>query len=167
MRNLKLILSREKLSYIPDVSEPQEVGDDAIEEDVSTYRIWKNDSLTIKCIILASMSNELQRQHESMDTQSILLNLKELYGEQSRTARYEISKQLFHARMTEGSSVQDHVLKVIDLITRLGQLGFVMDGELSQNLILQSLSKSFIQFVVNYHMNKLNPSLSELLICSR
>ena len=51
-----------------------------------------------------------------MDTQSILLNLKELYEEQSRTVRYEISKQLFCARMAEGSTVQDHVLKVIDLI---------------------------------------------------
>ena len=69
-----------------------------------------------------------------MDTHSILLNLKELYGEQSRTARYEISKQLFHTRMTEGSSVQNHILMVIDLITRLGQLGFVMDGELSQEI---------------------------------
>ena len=78
-----------------------------------------------------------------MDTQSILFNLKELYGEQSRTIRYEISKQLFHTKITEGSSIQDHVLKVIDLITRLGQVGFVMDGELSQDLILQSLSESF------------------------
>ena len=31
--------------------------------------------------------------------------------------------------MTEGISVQKHVLMVIDLITRLAQLGFVMDGE--------------------------------------
>ena len=77
------------------------------------------------------MNNEMQRQYESMDAQSILLNLKELYGEQSRITRYEISKQLFHARITEGSSVQDHILKVINLIIRLGQLGFVMDGELS------------------------------------
>ena len=64
--------------------------------------------------------------------------------------------------MTEGSSVQNHVLMVIDLITRLGQLGFVMDGELSQDLILQSLPELFSQFVVNY-MNKLNSSLPELL----
>ena len=98
-----------------------------------------------------------------MDLQSILLNLKELYGEENRTNRYEISKQLFHARMSDGSSVQVYVLKMIDLITRLGQLGFVMDGELSQDLILQSLSKSFSQFVINYHMNKLNTTLSELL----
>ena len=85
------------------------------------------------------------------------------YGEQSRTARYEISKQLFRTRMTEGSSVQEHILKVIDLLTRLDQLGFVMDEELSQNLIMQSLSESFAQFVMNYHMNKLNTSLPELL----
>ena len=71
-----------------------------------------------------------------MDTHSILLNLKELYGEQSRIARYEISKHLFRIRMIEGSSMQDHVLMVIDLITRLDQLGFIMDGELNQDLIL-------------------------------
>ena len=67
--------------------------------------------------MLASMSNELQRQHEDMEPQSILLNLKELYGEHSRTARYEISKQLFRARMSEGSPVQVHVLKMINLIS--------------------------------------------------
>ena len=38
-----------------------------------------------------------------------------------------------------------------------------MDGELSQDLILQSLSDSFSQFVINYHLNKLNISLPELL----
>ena len=65
--------------------------------------------------------------------------------------------------MSEGSLVQTHVLKMIDLIIRLGQLGFVMDSELSQDLILQSLPDFFSQFVLNYHMNKLNTSLPKLL----
>ena len=93
--------------------------------------MWKDDSVTVKCIMLDSMSNELSRQYEDIDVPSILLNLKELYGEQSRTTRYEISKQLFHARMTEGTFMQMHILKMIDLIIRLGQLGFAMVGELS------------------------------------
>ena len=38
-----------------------------------------------------------------------------------------------------------------------------MDGELSQDLILQSLPDSFSQFIINYHMNKLNINLPELL----
>ena len=92
LRNLKIVLSQEKLFYILDAPDPKPLGNDAIDEDKSTYKMWQNDSLTIKCIILPSMSNELQRQHDGMDTQSILLNLKELYGEHSRTARYEISK---------------------------------------------------------------------------
>ena len=163
LRNLKIVLSSEKLAYILDNPSLIPLGDDATQEDRATYKMWQNDSLSVKYIILASMTNELQRQHESMDTHSILLNLKELYGEHSRTARYEISKQLFRARMIEGTSVQNHVLMVIDLITRLGQLGFVMDGELNQDLILQSLLDSFSQFVLNYHMNKLNTSLPELL----
>ena len=63
--------------------------------------------------------------------------------------------------MTEGTSVQMHILMMIDLITHL-QLGFAIDGELRQNLILQSLLDSS-QFVINYHMNKLNTSLPKLL----
>ena len=59
LRNLKIMLTQKKLSYILDVSEPQEIGDDAIEEEISTYRMWKNDHLIIECIILASMSNKL------------------------------------------------------------------------------------------------------------
>ena len=163
LRNLKIVLSSEKLSYILDTPSLNPLGDDATEEDMPTYKMWQNDSTTVGCIMLASMSNELQRQHDGMEPQSILLNLKELYGEQSRAARYEISKQLFRARMSEGSSVQAHVLRMIDLITRLGQLGFFMDSELNQDLILQSLPDSFSQFVLNYHMNKLNISLPELL----
>ena len=38
-RNLKIVLTQKKLSYILDVSEPPEIGDDATEEEVSTYRI--------------------------------------------------------------------------------------------------------------------------------
>ena len=90
LRNLKIVLSSEKLSYILDTPSLNPLGDDATQEDMATYKMWQNDSLTVKCIILASMTNELQRQHESMDTQSIMLNLKELYREQSRAARYEI-----------------------------------------------------------------------------
>ena len=39
LRNLKIVLTQKKLFYILDVPEPQEVGDDAMEEEVSTYRI--------------------------------------------------------------------------------------------------------------------------------
>ena len=62
---------------------PDMIEKDASEEERATYKMWKDGSVTVKCIMLASMNNELQKQHESMDVSSILLNLKKLYGKQS------------------------------------------------------------------------------------
>ena len=45
--------------------------------------------------------------------------------------------------MTKGTLVQNHVLKMIDLITKLGQLGFNINAKLNQDLILQSLGLFF------------------------
>ena len=59
------------------------IGEDAIEEERTTYKMSQDDNVTIKCVMLASMSNKLQRQYEDMDVPPILLNLKELYGEQN------------------------------------------------------------------------------------
>ena len=50
------------------------------------------EDMDVACgIMLASMSPGLQKQHEHMDD-PILLNLQELFEEQNRTERYEISK---------------------------------------------------------------------------
>ncbi|KAL8104297.1 hypothetical protein AgCh_028499 [Apium graveolens] len=135
---------------------------DAHNDEYVVYRKWIDDANVAQCIMLAFMNIELQKQHEHMDAHTILMHLQELYDVAGRTARYEVSKELFGCRMSEGSSVNDHVLKMINLIERFGQLGFAMDGELSQDLVLQSLPSSFIQFVVNFHMNKLDVSLPEL-----
>ena len=82
-------------------------------------------------IMLASMSPGLQKQHEHMDAPTNLLHLQELFEEQNRTERYEISKALFRCRMVEGTSDMQHDLKMNGYIERLKSLGFVMDAELS------------------------------------
>ena len=70
----------------------------------------RDHDLRGRTYILASMSNELQHQHEHMiDTHSMNVNMQELYREYSRTMRYEISKQLFKSKMLEGIDVGDHV----------------------------------------------------------
>ena len=81
MRNLCIVLVQEKIFYILDTPSLDSIRKDATEEERSTYKMWQNDSTTVKCIMLASMSNDLQRQYEEINPQSILLNLKELYRE--------------------------------------------------------------------------------------
>ncbi|KAJ9159646.1 hypothetical protein P3X46_025135, partial [Hevea brasiliensis] len=93
----------------------------------------------------------------------ILLHLQELYGEHSRNAKYEISRQLFRMRMSEGQNVGDHVHKMIWLIEQLEHLDFNIDFQLQTDLILQSLPESFGNFVTNFHMTKQECTLAGLL----
>ncbi|KAL8122746.1 hypothetical protein AgCh_010940 [Apium graveolens] len=141
LRNLRIVLRIEKLEYVIDSPKPTEPASDAHNDEHVVYRKWIDDANVAQCIMLASMNIELQKQHEHMDAHTILMHLQELYDVAGRTARYEISKELFGCRMSEGSSVNDHVLKMINLIERLGQLGFAMDGELSQKLGLAIASE--------------------------
>ncbi|GAV71132.1 UBN2_2 domain-containing protein, partial [Cephalotus follicularis] len=97
----------------------------------------------------------------------ILLHLQEMYGAESRTQRFNLSRKLFKAQMQEGASVHENGLKMIDMIEQLAQSGFVMDHDLYVDLILTSLPKSFSQFLVNFHMNKIEVTLYELIAMLR
>ncbi|MQM01661.1 hypothetical protein Taro_034422 [Colocasia esculenta] len=101
------------------------------EEAVSRYKKYKEDSTLAQCHILASMIPELQRQHEKMDAQSIMLHLCTLFEEQGHTQRYYILKSLFRVRMVEGTSVQNHVLKIIEWIEKFTTLGLVLEDDLT------------------------------------
>ncbi|XP_059274557.1 uncharacterized protein LOC132029260 [Lycium ferocissimum] len=52
---------------------------------------------------------------------------------------------------------------MIDLIEELEKLGCKLGKELSQDLILQSLSESFSQFVINFNIHKMDSDLHEML----
>ncbi|GAV58538.1 LOW QUALITY PROTEIN: UBN2_2 domain-containing protein, partial [Cephalotus follicularis] len=100
--------------------------------------------------------------HEHMtDPRAILLRLKALYGEKSRTARYQFSKELFSTKKPEGASINDHCLKMITCI-ELASLGFIQDVELSTYVILLSLPPPYSQFIINFNMNKVKVSLFEI-----
>ena len=90
-----------------------------------------------RCIIWASMTTEIHRQHEKYTSaREIPLHLQELFGEHSRTARYKISKRLFQAMMREGEDVGAHVNSMIRSIEELESLDFSMDFHLQMDLIL-------------------------------
>ena len=65
--------------------------------------------------------------------------------------------------MTEGTPVQNHVLKMIEWMEKLIGLGMVLEDNLCVDIVLQSLPDSFSQFIMNFNMNKLEVTLPELL----
>ena len=52
-------------------------------------------------------------------------------------------RAFFRARMTEGTPVQNHVLKMIKWIEKLTGLGMVLEDNLCVDIVLQSLLDSF------------------------
>ena len=109
-------------------------------------------------LYLASMSNILQHQHQSMETAyDMILNLREMFGEQNRAARMVAFSELMNITHVEGTPIRDHVLKMMALLNELEMLWAEFDGETQVDFILNSLkSESFKQFRVFYEQNAIN-----------
>ncbi|KAL6565405.1 hypothetical protein OROGR_002356 [Orobanche gracilis] len=165
LRNLMIVLSFEALGYDleTDIQAPPE-RTRASQDEIEHHEKWVKDDVKVRAYMMASMSNDLQRAHEKMTSaRQILSHLTELYGEHSRTARYEISKELFGTKMKESEKVGEHVLKMISMIERLEALDFRMHESLQAGLILQSLPDSFSPFVMNFNCNEIACNMAGLM----
>ncbi|KAK4381271.1 hypothetical protein Sango_2984100 [Sesamum angolense] len=65
--------------------------------------------------------------------------------------------------MIEGSSVQEHGVKMLSLVEKHKDLKVDLEKETYIVVILQSLPPSFNQLIVNYNMNGLDKDLHELI----
>ena len=80
--------------------------------------------------ILASMSNVLQHQHESMQTAyDMMRNLKEMFREQGHAGRQFAMRVLLNTKMVKCTLVRDRVLKMIGHLNELEILGAKIDDE--------------------------------------
>ncbi|KAK8670715.1 hypothetical protein V6N13_037333 [Hibiscus sabdariffa] len=122
-----------------------------------------DDMLDVRCLMLATMTPELQKQHKDMVAYDMIQNLKEIYEAQAHQERYETSKALFQCKMSKGSPVGAHVIEMIGYIQILEKLGFPLKNELPTDVIIHSLLDSFKTFVLNFNMNEINKSLPHIL----
>jgi hypothetical protein len=161
-RTLRIVLKQEKKEYVLDAPLPEPPADGANKATRDAYQTHLDDTLNVSCLMLLSMSSELQKQHENMDAYDMIMSLKSMFENQARIERYKMSKILFASKLAEGEPVSPHVINMIGRIESLGKMGFTINGELAVDLILQSLPDSYDPFILNYHMNSMNKSLQEL-----
>ena len=93
----------------------------------------------------------------------MMMNLKEMFGDQNHAGRQVAMKALLNTKMAEGTPVRDHVLKIISHLNKLEILGAEIDGESQVDIVFVSLPESFKNFRLNYFMSKESYSLPELL----
>ncbi|KAK8992262.1 hypothetical protein V6N11_048350 [Hibiscus sabdariffa] len=162
-RNLRIVLKQERKEYVIEEAVPNDPGPNASRADKDKFKKHIDDMVDVGCLMLATMTPELQKQHENMVAYEMIQNLKEIYEGQAHQERYETSKALFQCKMSEGSPVGAHVIKMMGYIQTLKKLGFALNDELATDVILQSLPDSFNQFVLNFNMNEINKTLPQLL----
>ena len=92
----------------------------------------------------------------------MIQGLREMFGNQARAERYNVSSSLFACKLTEGSPVSHHMMKMIGYIESLERLGSPLNADLAIDVILQSLPPSYKKFIMNFHMNNIEKTLSEL-----
>ena len=162
-RNLDIVLTAEGFKFVL-VEECPIRSADPTDDETKAYDKWVKADEMARCYILASMANVLQHQHQSMTSAyDMLESLKEMFGEQNRAAKQTAMKALLTTKMAEGSSVREHILKMMSLLNELEILGAVIDKESQVEMVLQTLPDSFQQFRLNYNMNKMDLSLAKLL----
>ncbi|KAL0355631.1 UNVERIFIED_CONTAM: hypothetical protein Sradi_4010000 [Sesamum radiatum] len=133
-------------------------------EERLTFEKWHEDNRKVRSIILASMTNEIQKQYDRLeDVPSIMLHLKDVYAVPDRHIRYAATKAFFGTKMTEGSSVHSHGVKMLSLVEKLEDLKAGLNYDTYIDVILQSLPPSYDPFIVNYNMNGLEKSIHELI----
>ena len=86
-----------------------------------------------------------------------------MFGEYGRPDRQIAIQKIMNAKILEGTLIQEHVLKMISFLNELETLGANTDAQTQVDMILNSLPQSFAQFKLNYNMNQMNFSMSELI----
>ncbi|KAL0339237.1 UNVERIFIED_CONTAM: hypothetical protein Sangu_1445800 [Sesamum angustifolium] len=110
------------------------------------------------------MSNDIQKQFDRLDDVALILQrMKEVYAIPDRHSRYVVTKEFFRTKMTEGSSVQEHGVKMLSLVEKLKDLKVGLNNDTYIDVILQSLPLSYDSFIVNFNMNGLENSINKLI----
>ena len=150
----KIVLEHERILYVISDPAPEVLAQNAHQVVKDAYQKWLNDRVTVRYIMLASMSDELSRRFESAQPGEILQALDDSFGTPDDVERYKASYAIFNTRMKEGASVMDHVLYMIELIEKLSKLGFSLHEQLGKDAVLNSLPPSYLPFLNHFRMSK-------------
>jgi len=162
-RNLRIVLKQEKKDYVPEKVLPEKPKTNVQHTERNAYDKHVSDRVDVCCLMLATMNSDLQKQYENVNSPiDMITSMKGMFQEQARTERYQTVKSLIECKLPIDGPVSPHVIKMMGYIDNLAKLDCPISQELATDLILQSLPSSYDQFVMNYNMNNLTKTLTEL-----
>ncbi|VFQ82075.1 unnamed protein product [Cuscuta campestris] len=84
--NLKIVLECEKKLYVLTSEPPKAPEANVCAAEITSYKKYEDDARDVKCIIMASMTAELQRLHADMEVRPMIQCLRDLYQGQPQNS---------------------------------------------------------------------------------
>ena len=127
---LNIVLRLEDLLHIldgvcPDVKEKYKPTD----EEKEVQKKWKEQERIVQTLILASISDQLQRKFLDTPAKEIMGQLEKMFTDSARKERYKTTISLTRCKMLENESVSVHFLKVQGYLEKLEKLGIGIKSE--------------------------------------
>ncbi|GKF70194.1 hypothetical protein Tco_0203251, partial [Tanacetum coccineum] len=161
--NLRIVLRYEKnIKFVKQPIRPAPDPETADLDTIDKYYETVNLKQEVACIMLSSMSPDLQRTLEEYNAYDMLKELKTMFEEQAKHELFETVKAFYACKQEEGQSVSSYLLKMKSYLDTLERLGYAMPNELGVSLILNSLNKDYDQFIQNYNMHSIGKTIAEL-----
>ncbi|KAJ9545659.1 hypothetical protein OSB04_025366 [Centaurea solstitialis] len=160
--NLMIVLRHERKWYVLEEPLGEAPTANATANVRNAYRKHSDDLLDVGCLMLATMSPDLQTELMNTNAYDMIRQLRDMFQTQARTERYDATRALNACKMAKGTSVSDHVMKMKKHIDHLERLGHPVPLQLATDTILNSLTEDYKQFVINYNMNNMEKTIAEL-----
>ncbi|GKB56859.1 retrotransposon protein, putative, ty1-copia subclass [Tanacetum coccineum] len=161
-RNLRIVFKNElKLHHLEEaLPEAHPATATAAVRNAYIRRVAEQQE--VACLMLVSMTPEIQKNLEDRPAFEILQELKTMFQLQAEQELFETVKAFHACKQEEGQSVSTYVLKMKAYLDQMERLGYPMPLVLGVNMILTSLSKDYDQFVQNYNMHSMGKTIPEL-----
>ncbi|XP_043714552.1 uncharacterized protein LOC122662917 [Telopea speciosissima] len=146
-RSIKLLITAKGLVSVLDEDPPEEplsVDDPAYIEIYQDFIV--RDS---KASLYIQGSTDKSLVESIKDIRTVggkMAKLVELFNRQLTHANYDMVSQIHNTRMSQGTPVMDHVMKMINLFEKLETMGTTFDLLYKKNVILNSVLGSYAPF---------------------
>ncbi|KAL7585481.1 hypothetical protein Lser_V15G45906 [Lactuca serriola] len=162
IRKIRMVTRYEDKEYVLD-KELKEINEEtATPEEITEYRAHKKDATMMSCIMLATMTTELQKSDDDYYPFEMHQDFMERYHQSTRQKRYEIIASMITTKMKDGESITTHLQKMQRFVDRLLKLNVYFNKELAIDIILYTFPPCYDQFRLSYYMNKEEVTLRKL-----
>src|SRR5215216_6675103 len=162
VRNLRIILIAAQKNYVLEAPLGVRPAAGAVADVMNVWQTKSDDYSIVQCAMLYDLESGLQRRFECHGADEMFQELKFIFQANAQVERYEVSNKFYSCKMEENSSVSEHILKMSGYYNHLTQLGVILPDDSVIDRVLQSLPPSYKGFVMNYNMQGMEKTISEL-----